>query len=235
MTSPGQLGGGADFLAGLWQIAPVAVSAGLYALLLGALAAQKGLSPLEVAVMSGLVFAGASQFVAVELWGAPLAAGTIVLATLVVNFRHTLMGAAIAPALAPLGPGRAYLALFFLVDEAWALAMRRMADERLTLAFYAGLAIPLYLAWIAATTAGAALGRFVADPARYGLDVVFAAVFIVLLTGFWQGKRSLVPWGASAAGALASHFLVPGAWHIFIGATAGALAAALLWRPGDDG
>ena len=223
-----------DFLAGTMQASPVLVSAGLYGLLLGALASQAGLSPLEVILMSGLVFAGASQYVAIELWSTPVAIGTVAVATLLVNLRLTLMGAALAPGLRGVSAPRAYGALFFLVDEAWALSLKRMAEGRFTLAFYGGLCAPLYLAWVAATGAGAALGRLVATPERFGLDVVFAAVFVFLLTGLWRGRRDLLPWAVSAAVAVACQTLVPGPWYIFAGSAAGVAAAMIAWRPGGE-
>ena len=95
-----------------------------FALVLGALAAAKGLSPLEVMLMSGLVFAGGSQFVAVELWRDPAPLGVLALMALLVNSRHLLMGAALAPR-TPHWYGRAWPALFFMADEVWALALRR--------------------------------------------------------------------------------------------------------------
>ena len=65
---PGRQG---DFAAGALTILPLLIAVVVYGLLFGTLAAQKGLSPLETALMSALVFAGASQFVAVEIWTSP--------------------------------------------------------------------------------------------------------------------------------------------------------------------
>src|SRR3546814_9121214 len=58
---------------------------------------QKGLSPLETALMGATVFAGASQFVAVEIWTTPPAVALLTATALMVNLRHVLMGAAMAP------------------------------------------------------------------------------------------------------------------------------------------
>src|SRR3954453_14994728 len=60
-----------SFRAGLVDVAPVLVGLVPFALVLGALAAAKGMSPLAVMLMSGIVFAGGSQFAAVELWRDP--------------------------------------------------------------------------------------------------------------------------------------------------------------------
>lgn len=234
-TGPARLDARADFLAGAAQVSPIVVSVVLYGLLFGALAGQAGLSPLEVVLMSGLVFSGAAQFVAVDLWSSPVAVGTVAAATLLVGSRHVLMGATLAPGLSGIPAARAYGALFFMVDEAWALSLRRVGEGRFSLAFYAGLCAPLYLTWLATTGIGAAAGTlFARDPARYGVDVVFTAVFVVLLAGLWKGKANLLPWTASAAAAIASERLMPGAWYIFVGGVAGVAAAALTWRPSRD-
>jgi 4-azaleucine resistance transporter AzlC len=218
---------GEDFLLGAWQMLPFLLGVIPFGLILGALAAQKGLSPLETALMSGFVFAGSSQFVAIGLWAHPIPILVIVASTALVNLRHLLMGAAIAPHIARFGPRRSYLALFFLADENWAVALRRAAGEGLTPAFYFGQAVPFYLSWILWTTLGNLAGSFIADPRRYGFDFAFAAVFLVILFGLWRGSRSVLPVAASAAAALLAWKFLPGVWYIFIGGLAGTAAAIL--------
>jgi 4-azaleucine resistance transporter AzlC len=198
-----------------------------FALLFGALAAAKGLSPLEVLLMSALVFAGGSQFLALELWAEPLPVAALALSTFLINARHLLMGAALAEPLARFGRRRSWASLLLITDETFAIAMRRHRDARLTPAFWVGLGVVLWASWVALTTLGALLGAAVTDPARYGLDFVFVAVFMVLLRGFWAGAASLPPWLASAAAALGIHMVAPGAWPVLAGAMAGIAVAAL--------
>jgi 4-azaleucine resistance transporter AzlC len=214
--------------AGLAAIAPVVISVAAYGLLLGALAVQKGLSPLETFAMSALVFAGSAQFVALDLWSAPAAVWTLGATALVVNLRHVLMGAALAPAMRAWPPGLAPIAVFFMADENWALSLRRAAEGRLGPAFYMAMALALYGTWTASTTLGSILGAFLRDPARWGLDFAFTAVFIVLVMGFWRGPRqSLLPWGIAAAVAVVVEATLPGAWYILAGGLAGTLVGAL--------
>lgn len=219
----------AQMLAGAGQAMQVDVGVVVFGTVWGALAVQAGLSPLEVVLMSGLVFSGAAQFVAIELWTSPVAVGTIAFAALLVGLRHVLMSASIEPVMRGIPPRRTYAALFFMVDEAWAMSLRRAGQGRFTIGYYAGLCGTLYLSWLATTFAGAMLGGLVVDPARYGFDVVFTAVFVVLIAGLWQGKRDLPSWAASALAAVASHHWLPGNWYIFIGGAAGMLTAVLLW------
>ena len=60
-----------EFRQGVIDILPVIAAASVIGLLWGTLAAGKGLSPLETGLMSLTTFAGAAQFVAIELWRDP--------------------------------------------------------------------------------------------------------------------------------------------------------------------
>jgi predicted branched-subunit amino acid permease len=82
--------------AGLRDIAPAAIAAVPIGLLFGAVAAAKGLSAAEVALMSTLVFAGGAQFAAVEAWTYPVPVAALAFATLLINARHVLMGASLS-------------------------------------------------------------------------------------------------------------------------------------------
>jgi len=75
----------AEFLRGLRAAVPVMIGFIPFALVLGAQAAQKGLSALEVPLMTGLNFAGGSEFAAVELWTSPPHIALIVAITALVN------------------------------------------------------------------------------------------------------------------------------------------------------
>ena len=184
-----------EFAAGAFTILPLLVAILVYGLLFGTLAAQKGLSPLEVALMSATVFAGASQFVALEIWSAPPAIALLAATALMVNLRHVLMGAALAPHVKVWPRGLIYGCLYFMADENWAFALQRGTKAPLTPAYYLGLSLPLYFGWITCTSLGAVFGGFLQDPARYGLDFAFTAVFLTLLAGLRKGRRSLAQIG----------------------------------------
>ena len=219
-----------DFLLGAWQMLPLLISVIPFGLILGAASADKGLSPLETMLMSGLVFAGSAQFVATGLWNHPVPILVIVASTALINSRHLLMGAALESHMRLFRSAQAYLALFFLADEIWATALRRAAEGPLTPAYYLGLAIPFYLSWLFWTMLGAFVGGVIAHPERYGFDFAFAAVFLVILLGLLKHQRRLLPIAVSAAAALLVWKLVPGVWYIFAGGLAGTAAAALMVR-----
>mgnify|MGYP001193068043 CR=1 FL=1 len=215
-----------DFLGGMRAIAPLIAAVIPIGLVFGAVAATKGLTPAEAGLMSALVFAGGSQFVAMDIWTHPASWTGVGFAALLVNIRHVLMSASLGTRMQAFGPGSRYLSMLFLADEIWAMAEFRAKAARLTPAWVAGLVAPFYLAWIVSGVAGAALGAFLGDPVVLGLDFAFPAVFIVLVMGFWKGPETGAVLFASGAAAVLTQHFVPGVWYIAAGAVAGLLAAA---------
>jgi 4-azaleucine resistance transporter AzlC len=213
--------------AGMRRGLPLAASVFTYGLVFGMLARQAGLSIDESLLMSSLVYAGSSQFVALGLWRAPLPAATIIFTTLVVNLRHVLMGAALHPWFAQLPALHRYGSLFFLGDENWALTMQEFEAGGRDGAFLVGSGLPLFVAWFSATMIGGNLSTAIPDPARWGLDFAFTATFVALLVGMWQGKANLWPWGVAAVVAMITAQWLPGPWYIVLGGLAGSLVGAI--------
>jgi 4-azaleucine resistance transporter AzlC len=216
---------------GLRDIAPVMVAAFPIGLLFGALCAGKGLSVMEAGLMSILVFAGGAQFAAVEMWTWPVPILALVFSTLLVNSRHILMGASLAPKLSRFTLSQKLAAFYLLTDESWALAERRSLHKPVVPAYWVACAAMLPFSWIGATFLGAWLGSFMGDPARIGADFAFTALFIGLTANFWKGASSAWTIAASAiASAIVSVTLGP-PWHVAAGAFAGILAAYLSAKP----
>ncbi|MBB3314278.1 MULTISPECIES: AzlC family ABC transporter permease [unclassified Rhizobium] len=216
-----------DFLAGSRAILPLVVAVIPIGLVFGAVSATKGLSALEATLMSALVFAGGSQFIAMDIWTHPASWAGVGFAALLVNIRHVLMSASLGTKMQGFSGLRKYAAMLFLADEIWAIAEFRAGVARLTPSWFAGIAMPFYFAWVGSTLIGASLGAFLGDPAAIGLDFAFPAVFVVLAMGFWKGRETGSVLAASALAAVLVHQFIPGVWYIAAGALAG-LAAALL-------
>jgi 4-azaleucine resistance transporter AzlC len=172
----------------------IMVSAGGFGLVYGLSARAAGFSPLEAGAMSVIVFAGASQFVAVGYVLGGFSWVAIVLLTAFLNARHMLYAAALAPYLADTPkPVRAAMAQL-LTDEAFALAIahfRRIgrADVR---GYFLGAIISTFIPWNVATLVGVTVGGSIPDPARFGLDVIFPAAMGGLAVGLISGRRELV-------------------------------------------
>lgn len=217
----------AEFFAGARAILPLLVAVVPVGAVFGAAAVNKGLTVAEAVLMSAMVFAGGSQFVAMDIWTHPASWTGIGSAALLVNLRHVLMGASIAGKMRRFTRLQTAAAMPFLADELWAISeMRATTSEGLTPAWYAGIVAPFYAAWIVSTLAGAVLGSIVGDPAVVGLDFAFPAVFLVLILGFWKGPSTAAVIITSAIAALLTRQVTEGVWYILAGATAGLLCAA---------
>lgn len=213
-----------EFRAGIVAILPATVAAVPFALLLGQQAAAAGLTPLEMLAMSSIVFAGSAQFLAVSLWTDPTPVVALALSALLINLRHVLMGASVAGKVESFGGLRWPLA-HLMTDEQWAVVERRALSERITPAFWIGAGGFLFLAWQCGTVAGTMVGALIQDPARWGMDFAFPAIFIALIAGFWRGWRTAPVVVASASTSILVERLVPGAWFVLAGACAGMVAA----------
>ena len=226
-----------DFLSSFHQgfkdISPVIVAYIPIGLLWGTLAAGKGFSALEAMLTSALVYAGASQFVALDMWSYPAPVLLLTLTALVANLRHFLMSASLSRHVGGIPKRWRYALIYIMTDESWAMAERRAQREPLSLGYVLGSSVFLWPTWFLTSAIGAALGKSLGDPAAFGLDFAFSAIFITILMGFWKGPRTGAVIVASGLAAAAAKFWLPGAWFIMAGGIAGVAVAAALYKEGE--
>jgi len=216
---------------GAWRTAPLLPGTVVFALAFGTIAAQKGLTLSDAVLMNALVFAGAAQLVAIEVWTNPLTLGTIAsLATLtaIVNARFVLMGASLRPWMGPLPAWQVYPPLLLTTDATWIVGMRYRAEGGADASIYAGAGLALWAFWTAAVVPGYLLGAFIADPARFGFDLTLPIFFVAMLVGLWRGPRRAIAWGIAGAVALAAAQLLSGWWFIVIGAVVGSIVGGFI-------
>ena len=182
----------------------IVASAAGFGVVFGLTARGAGFSLVEAIAFSTIVFAGASQFAAAGMVAAGFGWPAIVLLTGLVNARHALYSAALAPWLRE-RPRRERAAMaHVLTDEAFALSLvhfrrLRFPDRRgYWLAAIGGVFIP----WNLATLLGFVGGQVIPDPAALGLDVVFPAAMAGLAVGLATGRREVVALAAGVAIAL---------------------------------
>lgn len=215
------------FVTGIRESIPIALAVFTYGIVFGVLARQTSLGLGEAVLMSASVFAASAQFVVLDLWKSPLPAVAIVLTTVAVNLRHLLMAASIQPWLKRLRSRKIYGMLYLLNDESWGLTMRARADGENDAAFLLGSGMVVFVAWISATVLGISIGGLIENPAKYGLDMAFIAVYIALLVGVWDGRGDAVPVGVAALVALVASVVVAGNWYIIIGGLTGSVAGVV--------
>jgi predicted branched-subunit amino acid permease len=206
-----------------------------YGLVFGVLAGNVGLSPVEAVVMSGLVYSGAGQVAAMDLWANPPPLLTIWLTTALVSLRYLVLGAALQPWLSQIRPAQAYGTLALLADQTWALGLMEYRAGRRDAGFLLGGGLALILTWVTGTAGGFLLGNLAPDPAAFSLDFAPTAIFVALIAGIWRGKRDAIPWLAAAVSAVAAYKLIPGPWYVPLGAIAGVVAGQLTERTNGSG
>ncbi|MEN3931330.1 AzlC family ABC transporter permease [Microvirga sp. W0021] len=221
-----------DIIPAFRDIWPLSVAMIPIAMLFGALASGKGFSLLETFLMSFLVFAGSSQFAALELWQQPIPVLAILFSTLLINARHMLMGLSIGPKLVMSKPLR-WIAVYFMSDEIWAVAEKRAQNHQVTAAYWFTLIAIFPTTWFSFSVIGALVGPLLGPPERIGADFAFTAVFIALVTGFERSRTTLMTIAASAITAALSYYFLGSPWHIMIGAFCGIIVAYLFADTGE--
>ena len=184
------------FLDGLLASLPVAAGYGPIAFSFGVAAVQAGFTPPEAFALSLIIYAGASQFLALALLtsGAPVLVTAFAL--IAMNLRHVLYGPALKRAAGPqASTGRAWVWAFGLTDEVFGQAMGALARGRVFSESYMfGLGLGAYASWLAGTLAGALAGGGALDgwPAlAAGLQFMLPALFLALLLSILS--RGAVP------------------------------------------
>lgn len=226
--APAATAGRGEFWMGLRQFIPLAVSIFGYGLAFGVLARQTGLSVPEIALMSAFVFAGSSQIVAVGMIGAGASAGQIIMATLLLNLRHLLMGASLAPHLAGLPLWKLGGLAHFINDEAYALSIERFRRYGGSAAYLMGAGVGALIAWFSSTVVAGAAGHLLGDPYTLGLDFAFVGCFIGLLVPQLNSVETWVAFGVAAVVSLAAGQVLPGKWYIVVAAVMAAVVGTVV-------
>jgi len=194
------------FLRGLRQSVPFIVVVMPFGMLFGVLGTEAGLTMFEVVAFSLSVFAGASQFAALQMMQEQAPVWAIFATAMAVNLRLLMYSVALTPHLggAPLGT-RAVIA-YFLVDQSFAQSMAEYTRRpQMTLpektAFFFGAIIPVTVGWFAASVAGAGMGQII--PPEYGLDFALPITFLAMVAPMLRSRAELAAALVSVAGTLA--------------------------------
>lgn len=224
-----------DFRDGFIANIPIGISVFAYGSVLGILCTQKGVSLLELILMNFFIFAGSAQFVMVEMWSTPLDVIGIVLAALMINLRYFLVGASLNPLFINSSKKEKFKYMHLVADENWAVTMTRLKNEKITPLFLFGGGVSILFTWSLGTISGYTLGEFISDPAKFGLDFAFVAIFTALCFSMYKGEEDIIPWATTAIVAILCEYFLPGKFYIVIGAIAGSLSAVYLHKGKDDG
>jgi len=178
-----------ELIAGVRDELPILIGVVPFGMIYGVLAIAAGLPAGVAQAMSAIVFAGSAQFLAVKLIGVGTPATVVILTAFVVNLRHALYSASVAPHLHRLSPVWKGLLAYLLTDEAYAVTITHYnaTDSSSPLTggedskhfYFLGAGLALWGSWQISTAVGIFLGAQV--PSSWSLDFTLALTFIALL------------------------------------------------------
>jgi 4-azaleucine resistance transporter AzlC len=219
----------AAFRRGALDTLPILLGVVPFGVAFGIVGLTVGLTPFETILMSLIVFAGAAQFISATMIGMGVADFTlIVFTTLLINLRHLLMGASLAPYLTRLPLVRQAILAFGMVDETYAITIDRVARHGYSESHQLGANAAAYLAWSLSTLAGILVGEYIPDPLAWGLDFAMPATFLAMLIPRLDSRASLAVCLVAAVVAVAAALGLPGKWYIILAALAATLVGGLL-------
>ena len=220
-----------EFKRGFIEILPLSFGVVAYGLVFGLLCAQADMGSLQTGVMGTIVFAGASQIIAIERYVAGAGAIAALTAGLVVNLRIFLITTTLQREFSGRPLWQKLLGIHLATDENWALMhAKRNSGAQVGYWYFVGGGTCLLVAWLLSTVTGVTVAANIPEPRAFGLDFAFAAAFIAILRSLWRGKSDLIPWCTSI---LLAIILVTGtaiepSWIIAMSGGIAAMMAGLL-------
>jgi 4-azaleucine resistance transporter AzlC len=195
----------------------------------GVLAQKAGLSPLAIGLMSLLVFAGSSQFIAVAMLGAGSGIAAIVATTFTVNLRHLLMSSALSVHLK--GLHRRWLSLFAygITDESFALNLVRFREGKWDWKRALTVNHVTNAFWVASTIIGGLGGAFIPAHA-FGIDYALMGMFLCLLVYQLRGRLYVLTGLIAGAAAVTLSIAIPGNSYIVMASVIAATAGLVIRR-----
>lgn len=194
-----------EFLTGVRDQLPILLGTTPFGLIYGVIAVDAGLSSAQSIAMSSIVFAGSAQFIAADLFATQTPGLVIIITTLVVNLRHMLYSASLAPYVRHLNAGWKWLLSYLLTDEAYATTITRyVRDGEKNVApnahwYFFGSGFTLWFSWQISTAIGVLVGTQVPD--SWSLDFTVPLVFIALVIPTLTDRAALL--AALSAGVVA--------------------------------
>jgi branched chain amino acid efflux pump len=190
------------FWAGVLAEIPLLIGVFPFGMIYGALALNAGLSEAAAQLMSSMVFAGSAQFITTQLVRESAPGFVIVLTIAVVNLRHMLYSASLAPYLSSLSTRWKALLSYLLTDEAYAptiIHYEREGAQPFSHWFLLGAGLVLWTNWQISTALGIFLGA--AIPESWSLDFALPLTFIAMVVPVLKNRPAIA--AAVSAGVVA--------------------------------
>jgi 4-azaleucine resistance transporter AzlC len=195
----------------------------------GVLAQKAGLTPVQIGLMSLMVFAGSAQFIAISMLASGASAPAIIMTTFVVNLRHVLMSSALAVYLRAIHRGLLALYAYGVTDESFAVNLPRFIDRTWSLSRALVVNHAANLTWFVSTVAGGIGGRFIPEGA-FGIDYALIAMFICLLIYQIRKRIHLLTAVIAGSAAVILALILPGNTYIVLASIIAATAGVIIQR-----
>jgi 4-azaleucine resistance transporter AzlC len=181
-----------EFWTGVRDESPILLGVIPFGLIFGALAVSAHIAVPAAQAMSSIIFAGSSQFIAAQMVGTGASGLVIILVVFVVNLRHALYSASVAPYVQRLSPVWKFLLAYLLTDEAYVVTIthyNQEGDPANKHWYFLGAGLTLWTAWQVSTAAGIFLGAQI--PPDWPLAFILPLTFIALVVPALKDKAGI--------------------------------------------
>ncbi len=213
---------------------PICLGYAPIGLAFGVLAQKAGLTPLEIGLMSVIVFAGSSQFIAVSMLAAGASMVSIVATAFIVNLRHFLMSSALAVYLKNSDRKKLTFFSYGVTDESFAVNLTRFRESEWDLNSALVTNFTANITWLITTVLGGFSGQFIPAHA-FGIDYALVAMFIGLLIFQIRGFIYVITAIMAGIFAVFLSMLIPGNSYIVIASMAAAAIGVVLKKKAGSG
>ncbi len=220
----------ASFWAGVRAELPLLVGVFPFGMIYGASALEAGLSPAAAQLMSSIVFAGSAQFATAQLVHDAAPAVVIVVTIAMINLRHMLYSASMAPYVRGLSARWKSLLAYLLTDECYAATVSHYQAQGTTSTshwFFLGAGLALWSTWQVSTALGIYFGAVI--PTSWPLDFALPLTFIAMVIPALR-DRPAVAAAASAGGVALLAYALPYKLGFIVAALFGVGLGMLLER-----
>jgi len=203
------------------------------------LAQQAGMGFFPTILMSLIVFAGASQFIAVGLLSGGATGFEVVATTLFVNLRHILMSASLSPYYQTAPRGLIPFVAWGVTDETFAISIGRYVSGEADHIYGLTLHYTAYASWVSGTVVGALAGAVIPPALQSSLEFSLYAMFAGLVVLQLTDRIQFAVAAASAVMCGVFSNFMGGTWNIItaaiIGATFGLILEIITDKPKKAG
>jgi 4-azaleucine resistance transporter AzlC len=217
---------------GVIDALPLFVPAIPFGLVIGLAITDSGMNPLVGWSSSWLIFGGAAQLTVITLLGSGVAVAAAVGTALVVNARHLMYSAALAPTFQGQPRWFRWLGPYVLIDQAFALTSVRVADDATEFrTYYLAVGATLWTLWQGVTALGLLIGPVV--PEQWNLEFAIPILFVGLLVlGIDHWPKVVAALVGAGVTYLAAE--LPNRTGLLVGAFIGIIAGAVADRYRSD-